>query len=317
MTSENKELLKEKNDKPVLSLLNTLLEQLNKDELQSLVEDLTGAAAPEIATTDEDLSLYRMFQQTEFPSLAREIFPTWNLHGPTGALFNIQKKGATNDFELVRSDVEVYPSDSIQTGLTKEVIHDINQLYGPGTTKKIIGGLLRGLTNDDENDKCNTFLSTNATASGVTVTLTDPNATEQTVFEISQAVQELVLEMNSKTFRTYGAFIVLPYKYASAFFYVHSYKFTPEVPHSNFISSISTMRYYKNPDPTSTTAYVGLRDLNDDSRSTGVFSPFSTDIIPALDFESGKESYTIFHRYAMTISPLHADDPMLYSFTIA
>ena len=77
----------------------------NIDLKNPLVEDTTGAASPNVATTDQNLTVGQMFQQTSLPSLGRSIFEVMPITGPTAGLFNLRKKAGTTNFELIRKNV--------------------------------------------------------------------------------------------------------------------------------------------------------------------------------------------------------------------
>lgn len=300
----------------------------NIEEL-NLVEDTTGANAPEIATTDENLSVDGMFQQGALPSLGRQIFSVVPLHGPTAALFNIRKKNSTdagwvdeatsgNDFVLLRNDVEVYPSTSIKTSLTKEVIQDIRNQYGK-ESGAIIGKLLRGLANDQENTRTIAFLNAQCKDEG-NLNLSDDTNSEVILFEVTKKVQELVLKANNKNLRTYEAFCVLPYFVGSAMSALSSYASPSTVEGQKderglFIAQNGQTKYYLNPDVTSTTCYVGLKDESNPSKSAAVFSPYISNVTEAVDPDSGEEVYHIFNRFAITQSPLHeSGNEMMFKF---
>lgn len=280
-----------------------------------LVEDTSTANAPNIATTDENLSVDQMFQQSSLPSLGRSIFPVIPMHGPTAALFNIRKKPGTNDFELLRNNVEVYPSESIKTGLTQETIQDMRNQYGK-EANNVIGSLLRGLSNDQENTRTLAFLDTNSLAD-TDLILTNSKNAEQNVFEITQRVQELVLKTNSKSLRSYSAFAVVPYKALGGVMALNEYVGSNvNSEFGLFITRIGKTSYFLNPDATSTTAYVGIKDINP-SKSSAVFSPYKSTVTVALDPDTGNQVNHIFNRFAITQSPLHtASDEMLHKFTV-
>lgn len=281
-----------------------------------ILEDTTGPNAQNIATTDEDLSVGAMFHQMQLPSLGRQIFNVVPMHGPTAALFNIKKKPGDNGFAVVRREVEVFPSESIPTGLTEEVVQDIKAQYGKDA-KNVIGQLLRGLANDQENSRTMGFLDTKSLSIS-DLQLTDSLNAETNLFEISQRVNELVLKANTKNVRTYEAFCVLPYYIGASISALGSYVGgLEESERGLFIRQIGQVKYFMNPDPTSTLAYVGLKDEINHSRSSAVFSPFEETVSVAYDPDSGEHKYFIFNRFAITESPLHeTDNEMLFKFNV-
>jgi len=293
-----------------------ILAKIISESTTSINEDTPGPGAPNIATTDENLSVSGMFQQTLLPSLGRQIFPVIDMYGPTAALFNLRKKDVSDDFELVRNNVEVYPSKSIPTNITQEVVQDIKAQYGKNANT-IIGKLLRGVSNQKENDNTLAFLATNSKG-GPNLTLTDAANSRTTMFEITQRVHELVLYMNSPTSRTYHAFCVLPYTNAASIATFKGYGGADDEDADGlFIGTIGLTKFFLNPDATATDAYVGLLNEQEPSKSSALFSPYAEDIIEVVNFDTGNISYHIFNRYAITLSPLSvANNEMLHSFTI-
>ena len=290
---------------------------LEQNKNLHLNEDLDTPASPDVATTDENLSVPRMFQQTTVPSLGRQIFSVVPINGPTGALFNIRKKDDNTGFELLRNEVEVYNSKSISTGITNEVIQDLRSQYGK-EAEFVIGQLLRGLANDAENVHTLAFLDNNSVATD-DLMLSDSLNAESNLFEITQKVHELILKMNNETLRTYEAFAVIPATSLAGVMALSNYVGAANDSNERglFISQIGQTKFYLNPEPTSTTAYVGLRDTTNPSKSSAVFSPYTSDVVVAADPDTGEQNYHIFNRYAITLSPLSTtDNEMLYKFDI-
>jgi len=286
---------------------------------QIIIEDTTGAADPNIATTDQNLSVDAMFQQSGLPSLGRQIFSVIPMNGPTAALFNLRKKAASNDIELIRAEVEVYPSTAIKTNITSEAVQDIRAMYGK-RADKIIGDLLRGLANTDENTKTLAFLEAKSLALA-NLQLTDSANAELNLFEITQRVQETILRMNSKNLRTYEAFAVIPYTGLGGIMALSKYAGSANSSKDSgglFVTKIGVTSFFFNPNPASTTAYVGLIDKADSSKSSGVFSPYVSQVVESQNPDSGELAYHIFNRFAITASPLHvATDEMFYKFTVS
>jgi hypothetical protein len=281
-----------------------------------MVEDTTGSEAPEIASTDSNLSAEQMFQQTSLPSLGRLIFSVIPTSGPTSGVFNIRKKVGTNNFELVRNNLDVYPSESIKTGLTLEVMQDIRAQYG-SNANQVIGTLLRGLANDQENERTLAFLAANSKTDSE-LNLTAPQNAETITFEIGQKVHQLILKANTQSIRTYDSFCVLPYRWASAFAALNVYVGGMDKDESGlFISEIGNTRFFMNPNPLDTNAYVGLKDAKNPSKSSAIFSPYVETVVEAQDPDSGEMSFFIFNRFGICMSPLHVtDNEMLFKFNI-
>jgi len=292
----------------------------NKHLSKELLEATTGAdgAAIDIATTDQDLSVDTMYQQAALPSLGKQIFSVVQMEGPTAGLFNIKKHPTENKFVLLRNEAQVFESDPISTGLTQEVVQDIKSQYGKDSTQ-VIGTLLRGLSNAQENSRTLEFLEDNC-LEVPDLDLTDSKSIETNMFEITQKVNELVLKANSLNMRTYEGFCVLPYFAGAAIAGLSNYvggKEGEKDERGLFLAQIGQIKFYLNPDATSKTAYVGLKDSRNISKSSAVFGPFASQIVETMDPDSGELYYWIFNRFSITPSPLHEDgNEMLFKFDI-
>lgn len=286
------------------------------EDTKLIIEDTVGPGDPNIATTDENLSLDTIFQQALMPSLGRQIFSVQKIHGPTGGIFNIRRKGTSNDFELVRSNVEVYPSEKISTGVTQEALYDLLNVYGKDGYY-IVAKLLRGLANEQENTKTLAFLDAQAKDYGA-LALSNSLDPEANLFEITQRVHEIILKMNGKNQRTYESFAVIPYIPLGGLMGLSQYVGADDKDERGlFIAKVGQTKFYLNPDSTSTTAYVGLRDPDNPSKSSAIFSPYTSQIKEAIHPDTGALTYHIYNRFAITASPLHVtDDEMLYKFEI-
>lgn len=281
-----------------------------------LLEDTSGATAPNIAPTDEDLSLDNLFQQSSLPSLGRQIFSVIPMHGPTAGLFNIKKKSGSDAYELVRNDVEVYPSESIHTSVTQESIQDMYNQYGK-EAYVVVAKLFRSLANDQENEKTIAFLQAQC-KDVADLNLSNSANAELNLFEITQKVQELVLTINSKNLRSYEAFAVVPTTALGGVMALSKYAGSDDKDERGlFITKINQTKYYLNPDPTDTKCYVGIKDSLNASKSSAVFSPYMSTLVYSIDPDTGEMGYHIYNRFAITESPLHeTDNEMLYMFDV-
>ena len=90
----------------------------NKDLIVEDLNNLLGGD-PNIAQTDQNLSIDNIFQQTNIQSLARQVCSTIQLLGPSGALYNIIKK--TDGFKLIRKDLVEFPSEILKTELLEKL----------------------------------------------------------------------------------------------------------------------------------------------------------------------------------------------------
>jgi hypothetical protein len=62
----------------------------NIDLKNPLVENTDGPEAPNVASTDSNITVGQMFQQTSLPSLGRSIFEVIPTQGPTSGFFNLR-----------------------------------------------------------------------------------------------------------------------------------------------------------------------------------------------------------------------------------
>jgi hypothetical protein len=272
--------------------------------------------SPNVACTDENLSVNGIYQELKLPSLGRCIFTVTPIHGPTAAIFNVTSTD-TGGIKFVRSEVEVYDSKPKKTNITSEAVHDIDTQFGEDGLKNI-AKLLKGLANEDENEKTVKFLKDKAVDFG-SVEISEPMSPDFTWREISWKTQQCILEMNSKKIRTYNAFVVLPYKYASAIMSVFADLRNSDLADSTslYVGTSGLTDWFINPDSTDENCYVGLRDIKGTGKGCAVFSPYTNEITSALDPETGSTTMFIWNRFAITISPIHTtDNPMLVKFSV-
>jgi len=287
------------------------------EEIKKVItENIIGPNSPNVATTDENITVDEIFQQSSIPSLGRQIFSVIPTNGPTAALFSIRKKTGTTNFEIVRSDVLVEPSKSIKSGLTQEVIQDIRAQFGK-EANSIIGKLLRGLANDQENTATLAFLDVSA-APTTDLHLTDALNAETNLFEITQKVHELILKINSKNMRSYEAFAVIPYQALGGIMGLSHYiGGDKKEGRGLFITKAGLTKFYINPNAESNTAYVGLKDMTNSSKSSATFSPFRSTVIDTIDPDTGENVYHIYNRFGITLSPLNeSGNEMIHKFEI-
>ena len=289
------------------------IEKIDIKQTEVLNEDLTLAGDPNIAQTDQNLSIDGIFQQTNMPSLAREICSVAELTGPSGALFNIIRKDDSS-ITLIRKEVEVFPSEILKTSITREAIQDLKSQFGKDADS-IIGTLFRGLSNDVENEKLLTVLSANSKDYG-DLQLSDSLNASTTAFELTQRIHEIVLKINQKYQRSYEAFCILPAISMSSFMGLGSYLGSVKDSKGLFITQIGKTKFYLNPDSTDLFAYVGLHDDNL-SKSSLVLSPYQNQILDAVNPDSGDIHYFLVNRFAITVSALHElNNEMLYKFKV-
>lgn len=275
--------------------------------------------APTISCTDENLSINGIYQQTKLPSLGRKIFTVTDIHGPTGAIFNVSTN-SNDGITILRQEVEVfdYPDSVIKTKITTEALQDIKSQYNEDGLI-LIANYLKGITNDDENKKTINFLKTNSVATS-NISLSEPTKPDTVWTELSYKIQNCVLEMNSKHIRTYKAFVVLPYSLGASIMSVFAGLDNPGIADqtSLFIGKTGLTDWYINPDAEDINVYVGLKDEAGTGRGSAVFSPYVNELRFTKDPETGNTVCFIWNRYAITLSPLHnVNEPMLMKFTIS
>lgn len=280
---------------------------------------LENVFAPNIETTDENLSLPEIYMKMRFPSVGKEIFTNAPVHGPTGAIFAIRGKASKDGYELLRSEVEVFP-DMLEkkVEISKEVVEDLQSMFGLDGLK-LLAAYLAGFAKEEENDKTLAFLEANC-VSRPNLTLSEPQNPETTWKEISYKAHQLVLEANMTGKMTYNAFVLLPYKYAASimadFADLHNSK-EANIDEA-FVGNSGNLKFFINPDPEADTVYVGLTHPFDTGKSCATFSEYFNEIREALDPKSGRIKYFIYSKFALTKNPLHtANTPLMFKFKIS
>jgi hypothetical protein len=237
----------------------------------------------------------------------------------TGSVINIRRNGVTNSFETVESTMTVndVSATPLASGLSVEVIHDLFRQYKE-SAYDYASALLRGIVDKAENDALITFLNTNSLNTTALV-LTAPSSAEQTLFELTQRVQELVLKMNTPDFRTYEAFAILPYKYAASISAIQTYIGAKDKDEKRLIvSKIGKTIFYVNPDTTATKVYVGLAVNGSIAASSIIVGDYQQEILRSTFVESFQENIGILNRYATVVNPLSTSGrEMLMEFTIS
>ena len=284
-------------------------------ENKILLEDLTTDGDLNIAQTDQNLSIDNIFQQTNIQSLARQVCSTAILSGPSGAIFNIVKKNST-DFKLVRKEVSCFPSEIVKTSVTREAVQDLKSQFGKDA-ETIVGTMFRGISNELENEKLFEVLGTECKDYG-DLQLSDSMNAELNLFETTQRVHEIVLKMNQKYQRTFDAFAIIPATALGGIMGLSQYAGAIKKEERGlFITQIGSTKFYLNPNVADLNAYVGLKDDDNISKSSLVFSPYQNQILDAVDPDSGDIHYFLVNRFAIASSPLHElNNEMLYKFKV-
>jgi|LWDU01.1.fsa_nt_gi hypothetical protein len=255
---------------------------------------------------------------TELPtlSLMRSVAAIVPMSMPTGSIINLRKTAA-GIFETVEADLTVNTSTSnpIQTGLSKEVAHDLFRQYGI-KAYDVVAELLKGVVDEAEDTALFTFLDANSTNTAA-LTLSSASNAETSLFEITQRVQELVLKMNTPQYRTYDAFVILPYTAAATISALTKYIGQEENQSRLIVSKIGKTTYYVNPSVSATKAYVGLHS-NGEASSSIIVGDYQREILTSTFVESFQDNIAIVNRYATAVNPLSTSGKeMLMEFTIS
>lgn len=289
------------------------------EEAVSLVEETHN---DNIGTADFNFNqLVKAFEELPTLSLVREIAAVVPMKMSTGQIVNIRRQGTTNSFETVVANLTINTATAnpIQTGISVEVIQDLQNQYGLDGYA-IAANLLKGITDQAENTAFLTFLDANSLATPV-LTLSDANSAEPSLFELTQRVQELVIKMNTPSFRTFDAFVILPYKNAASISALSSYVREKELTEERLVvNRIGKTKYYVNPDVTATTAYVGLSDHGKKSlgASSVIMGTFPQEVLRSGVQGTFQQNVGLLNRYATAVNPLSTSGvEMLMSFVIA
>ena len=262
-----------------------------------ILEATVDGAEPNIGTTDENSTIEEIYRQLNVPSLGRQIFHNYKQGGPTAAIFSLDRKD-NKHVALLRAESICYDSDPIDTAITNEAIHDMISQYGMDA-KYTVAVMLRGLANEQENEKTADFLDEEAVSFG-NVTLSNKKNSKVIVEEITQIVQESIADMNKERLITYTANVVVPATYAGSF----TVRDTGEIYDDGYyVGSQGRVKYFLDPDVDNTDKiYVVLSDFD---KSGAFFSSYTNDIVWAQDPDTGNSTAFIYNRFAITANPRH------------
>ncbi len=283
-------------------------------------EAITNA---DIGTADFSFNkVVKAYSELHTPSLVRQVAAIVPMKYSTGVVVNLVRDGVNNGFKTVQSTLTVnnISGNPTQSGISMEVIQDLQSQYGENATN-IVAEMLRGVTAQEEDAAFATFLSTNATSTAALATSAPTNA-ESNMFEITQRVQELVLDINTPNFKTYEAFCILPYKFAAAISATVKYAADEEgaVDKYKSLGRIGSTHYYANSDTSATTAYVGLMSNRKShvGASSIILGEYQQEIVMSDFKESFQPNIGIVNRYATALNPMSGvNDNMLVSFAIS
>jgi len=275
----------------------------NSIKLSNLSESI------EVADTDEIVNT--VIERKQHSSLAYQICEVSPIHGPTGATFALAYIGGK--FKLLRGEVVVEDDALENTGFTVEAMQDLQSQFGK-SANAFIGRAFGGVSNTKENIKLLEKMDLFASLS-TDLVLTDSGNAETSIFEIQQKVAEIVLLINSQSFKSLDSFVVLPLKAAASMLAVSNRLPDNQKERGLYLGSNSRTKFYLNPDMTSTTAYVGINS-EVPGQSSMIISPYHHAIKTGVNPETGENTVFNFNRYAITESRLSVLEKMIYKFEI-
>ena len=248
--------------------------------------------------------LVKAFQEGSTNSLIREVAATVPMKYSTGSIVNIRKQSANNSFETVQANLTVNTATSnpIQSGLSIEAITDLQNQYGMDGYENA-GNLLKTITDAS-------FLDTNSLSTAA-LTLSNAGSAEPSLFEITQRVQELIIKMNTPNFRTFEAWVILPYKNAASISALSHYaRGIEETDKKLVLNKMGQTRYYVNPDTSASTAFVGLKssDKNSIGASSVIMGTFAQELVRATHVEFTPKSEKVIPHILKAIDKV--DDSM-------
>lgn len=269
------------------------------------------------ATTEADIASFeeiinRLTEDKYKSSLAYQICEVQPVTKTNGYIF-VARKNAAGDIEIVR-ELANLELDKGDTGMSAEAFDDINRIFKGKRALTLMKNLLKGESDDLENQKLITFLSAKATDIGNKPISTTTDA-ELIVFEISQVVAELTIKCNEDdTFNSLSGFAVLPHKVAASFLAMNG--IDSQKSDGLFIGQYGKIKYFMNPDKTETKVYTGIVEKNRLGKSSIVFSPYQYILSKSTKYNDGSSNVFMINRYAFTENPLSVNGTkMIYSFT--
>ncbi len=270
-----------------------------------------------IAGNDQNLSVQDIFQQTQFPSLAKQVCSIVHIRGTTGGIFNVREKEGTNDIELVRRNFAIEKLVPIKTRITQEAVEDIKNNFGYDA-RMYIGTMLRSMANNQENQRLIKFCKEFGVDRG-TLTVQDPQNAETNFFNLTLKIHQCILEANAKNIRTFESWAIVPYKYLAAVVGIGRYaggNLEGDNRNTRLIK-IGLTNFYINPDVSDQYVYVGLKDKEFPSRSSIFFGEMASDITSVVEQYTGQSQYFIWNRFGLGLNPLHTEsNPMLFKFKV-
>ena len=267
---------------------------------------------PNIDSGDKNL-LNKLFQQLKLSSLPRDIFSYIRMGSSSGGVFAMRTKENATDIEVIRQNISCSIHDPLKTSISQEAYQDIKFMYGENALESI-AKMLRAETNTQENTDCIKFLQDNSTDEG---TLTFEDGTEEKFYALNRKINECVLKANYESIRSFNNWAVVPYKVmAYVLGELTNVNGMPLGEQGTLkIARIGLTDFYLNPDISDENVYVGLKDLENPSKSSAFFGEYTSDVTSTIDPEDGSFKFYIYNRYGMAQNPLaNGSKPMLFKF---
>ncbi len=261
----------------------------------------------DVAQTDEIINA--VIEMKQYNSLAYSICEVSPIHGPTGGTFALVYD--EGKIKLLRGEVIVEDDTIEHTGFTIEAAQDLLTTYGKSAVD-YISRVFGAISSMNENRKLISKLSTFATPFA-DLTLTDPGNAETTMFEIQQRVSELILLINSSSFKSLDSFVVMPMNVAASMLAISNRLPNDKKEFGLFLGANSRTNFYLNPDVSSDEIFVGIKS-DIPGMSSVIISPYFHAIKKAVNPSTGQEDMFNYNRYAITQSRLSEFQSMLYKF---
>lgn len=297
--------------------MNTLLHgQSALKELQESANTLDGLAL-DIQGTDELLNKGFVSTYLGNKSLQVDIFSHLPLFGPQGFFMNVKRKDNSKGFEFVRRNQNTLESEPEKTGITKEALEDMIQIFGKETQSKVLSALFDGIVTDKINKEVQDFLDQNA----CTVQNISVQDSEKLVYNVVKRQGELIHKSNESIRQGHKYFILVPSQHLSQFEILGLFG-KVEVPEedTNVIWETSKIKIVHNPNPDIQDIYVGILNQEELNRSQCAYSPYKSEIRTQISDVSGDINYHIFNRFQLTMNPVQdksdVTKAMLWKFGI-
>jgi len=263
----------------------------------------------DIANTDEIISA--IIEQKKYSSLMYQICDVQTIHGPTGATFALVYENGKA--VLKRGEVVVEDDALEDTGFTVESLQDLQRTFGKNIVD-FVAKIMAGISANNENTKLINKINSWATASS-NLTLSDSTNSETISFQVFQKVSELIIEINTPSFKSLDGFAILPRK-AAASLLAMSNRTTDDSTNSGlFLGANGRVKFYLNPDTSSNKCYVGVNSPIP-GQSSLIASPYQHSLVQATNPETGNQHIFNVNRYAITQSAMSQVEDMLFSFNI-